>query len=234
MESITLKDYKLHHQHIDICLFSLQCDIVTYKHFLSNEEIARSERFHFPHHQRRFLVARAMLRFILARYLNISPKNIEFSYNAHGKPAITNYPLLQFNLSHSKEWALLAIGQTTPIGIDLEFFSSRPYLAISHSFFSKKEHQALQQTPSILQPLAFFHIWAQKEAIAKAYGQGLSYQSTLSLPLLPSSAQIVHEHNQSWKIVSWMPNIACCAALCCDPGIDTIQYHTLDPFIVLS
>lgn len=217
---------------LDIWQFSLDTVISeTEKQLLSSDESKRAGRYYFERHQRRFMIARVRLRQILAQYLQCNPIEIRFDYNAQGKPALSHMLTnLQFNLSHSKELALLAVCQTHPIGIDLEFFSARPLLGIGKQLFSNLENSALQRLPKYLRPLAFFHIWSQKEALIKAIGLGLSYPTKMiDLPLLPPSNTSLIEpiHNSSWNITSFTPALACAAAVCHHPDINIIRYGLL-------
>ena len=194
---------------------------------LNLEEKARATRYHFEKHQRRFTIARAMMRLILARYTDEAPEALTFEMNAYGKPALTKTPQLQFNLSHSGDLALLAIGKDYPLGIDLEFFSARPYEGIGRQMFSSSENEALKQTQSLLKPLAFFNVWAQKEAFIKACGLGLSYPTQdFSVKLLPNENQHVHDalHQTTWNMIAFQPKPACCAALCCDLEVNEVRY----------
>jgi 4'-phosphopantetheinyl transferase len=171
-----------------------------------------------------------MLRCILARYINLPPAELVFSYNQHGKPQLENDSSLQFNLSHSGDLALLAIGKEFPLGVDVEFFSARPYEGIGKHLFSSSEIEGLQQSNAMLKPLAFFHIWAQKEAFIKACGLGLAYPTQkFDVAILPPTNQLCVDtlHNQQWKIISFMPQVACSAALCHHPAIEEIRYFTL-------
>lgn len=213
---------------IDIWQFSLHTAFKDASSFLNDEELARANRFHFERHQRRFTLARAMLRQILAYYLHCSPKELVFGYHPQGKPYLLDNPsLLEFNLSHSGDLALLAIGQHHAMGIDLEYFSKRPYTGIAEQLFSESEMTALKAVPHPLEPLVFFHIWAQKEAFIKASGLGLSYPTQqFDVPAFPPTAQIICDsvHHQNWHMISFMPEIACCAALCHHPHIENIHY----------
>lgn len=214
---------------LDIWQFSLDTFISeTEKHLLSSGEIARANRYHFERHRQKFIVARVRLRQILAQYLQCDAANICFDYNEQGKPTIKNTRSnIHFNLSHSKDLALLAVCQTHPIGIDLEFFSARPLLGIGKQLFSDLENNALQHLPAYLRPLAFFHIWSQKEALIKAIGLGLSYPTkAINLPILPPSNTCLIEpiYNSNWKITSFSPTLACAAAVCHHPNINTIRY----------
>ena len=225
-----INDRSLKNQRIDIWQFPLHQEFSEAKSLLNEDELARANRYHFVRHQRRFTIARAMMRLIIAHYLNLQAKEIEFSYNSHGKPDIVNEPSLQFNLSHSGDLALLAIGNQFPLGIDLEFFSARPYEGIGEHIFSTKENKELQELSNMLKPLAFFHLWAQKEALIKACGLGLSYPTKqFDLPLLPPTNQQMDDPklNQQWQIQSFMPHIACCAALCHHPNIQEVRYLSL-------
>jgi 4'-phosphopantetheinyl transferase len=48
--------------------------------WLSPEETARAERFYFPRHRRAFVLGRAALRALLARYLGMDEADVKFIY----------------------------------------------------------------------------------------------------------------------------------------------------------
>ena len=216
---------------IDIWQFSLDIRVSEAEQaLLSDDEQTRAKRFYFERHRRRFTVARATLRLILAHYLALPAKDLLFGYNAQGKPHVDHTTSsLQFNLSHSDELALLAVGKTNPLGIDLEFFSARPYEGIGQQLFSQEENNALRALPSKLKPLAFFHVWSQKEAFIKAIGLGLSYPTQrVTMPILPPTHQgfVDPEYESNWTLISFMPKPLCCAALCHHPSVQDIRYTT--------
>lgn len=228
---IPKKDYKLDPNRIDIWQFPLIGLPDTASSLLNEAEQARANRFYFPRHQRRFTIARAMLRLILGAYLGESPLSIMFSYNHHGKPKLSSAHGIEFNLSHSQDLALLAVGQYHPLGIDVEFFSARPWLGIAKDLFSKTEYSVLSQLPAYIQPAAFFNIWSQKEAFIKACGLGLSYPTQqFDVPVLATEPMVVADnlHQLSWRLISFMPEIACSAALCCHPDVTEWRYQLLD------
>lgn len=230
-KTLHFNDFALQNPRIDIWQYSLQTEFKEARSLLSHDEIARADRFYFDKHRRRFTLARAILRLILAHYTSIPPTHLVFQENQYGKPKLKNHPVLEFNLSHSEDMALLAIGRTMPLGIDLEFFSARPYEGIGSQMFSSAENQALKQTTEALQPLVFFHIWSQKEALIKACGLGLSYPTqTFDVPTCPSTNQAVIDplHKKTWQMISFQPVVGCCAALCFHSQITTIRYHVLN------
>ncbi|MGQ3892321.1 4'-phosphopantetheinyl transferase family protein [Legionella sp. CNM-4043-24] len=223
---------RLDRTQIDIWQFSLAREPEHAFEQLNDEEKIRARRYHFERHQRRFIVARAMLRAILAAYLNEPARQLQFDFNRQGKPFLAHPSNIQFNLSHSGEWALLAVGREHPMGIDLEFFSARPYVDLGAQLFSDREMQGLRALPSRLQALGFFHVWAQKEAFIKASGLGLSYPTReFSVSSLPGEVETVEDrlHQRSWQIRAFMPMVSCCAALCHDAAVTTINRQQTDP-----
>lgn len=217
----------LHESRIDLWQFSLEQELHVADSFLNAEEKARASRFYFDKHRRRFATARTAVRIILARYLNTAPQDLEFTYNPQGKPSVVNTQKLQFNLSHSKDLALLAVGKQFPIGVDIEHYSARPYEGIAANLFSKKELAELQKAPPSLKAALFFHIWSQKEAFIKINGLGLSYPTQeFSVPTTFPTKQLVEDplYNTTWQLRSFMPKIACSGALCHHPTVREIRH----------
>lgn len=220
--------YQLEHDKIDIYCFLLDNPLPDMAdNVLSEEEKLRANRFYFKNHQHHFRSARFTLRSIIAQYLQIAPQTVRFDYKPHGKPFLPDYPTISFNLSHSGEYGVIAIGHTYPLGIDIERFSARPYLGIATHVFSAIEHATLQALPKGLQPWMFFNTWAQKEAFIKLIGLGLSYPTT-KLTLDGCSRQPYHfvdpVYKNHLKILPFMPKIGYAAALCCHPSIKRYQY----------
>jgi 4'-phosphopantetheinyl transferase len=217
----------LNEARIDLWQFSLVHELKNTYELLDHEERARAQRFYFNKHQRRFSTARATMRIILSNYLNIPAEQLKFSYNEHGKPALMNAAKLQFNLSHSGDLALLAVGKGFPMGVDIEKYSARPYEGIAKNLFSGKEFNEFLKVPAALKPAVFFHIWAQKEAFIKACGLGLSYPTQdFSVPISMPTRQLVDDplHNMTWQMLSFMPEVACSGALCHHPTVREIRH----------
>ena len=80
---------------------------------LDADERARSERFALERVRRQFVVGRGFLRQALARYLDIDPRSVRFSYGNFGKPLLAEGGLA-FNLTHSDERALLGVTHRRP------------------------------------------------------------------------------------------------------------------------
>lgn len=154
---------------------------------LSPDEIQRALRFRFPQHKRRFIAARGILRSLLGRYLNTAPQAITFLYTEHGKPYLQNTPL-QFNVSHSHEMAVFAFTKACDIGVDIEKIENDFKEGVAQRYFSIEEYEQLMLLPEELRAFAFYRIWALKEALIKAIGEGLhfslaSFSVSLSDPI---------------------------------------------------
>lgn len=224
------KDTMLIRNRIDIWQFPLHTEPYLAFSLLNSEEQQRAQRYHFKRDQRRFTVARSMLRTILARYLQAAPDELSFAYPNKGKPTLAPVHAIEFNLSHSGELALLAVGQDLELGIDLEFITARPFTGIANILFSDAEKKGLNQLDPRLKPLGFFHIWAQKEAFIKATGLGLSYPTEqFDVSVLPTDTYDIFDkiHHTSWRMQSFMPEIGCSAALCHYPEVEDIRYLCL-------
>ncbi|ARB90803.1 4'-phosphopantetheinyl transferase family protein [Legionella longbeachae] len=221
----------LNEARIDLWQFSLANELQNTYQLLNSEEQARADRYYFSRHKRRFSIARTVMRVILARYLNVYPEYIKFTYNAHGKPEVINSARLQFNLSHSGDLALLAVGKGFPMGVDIEKYSARPYKGIAKSLFSEQEYEEFIKVPQALKPAVFFHVWSQKEAFIKACGLGLSYPTKeFSVPTSMPTKQLVDDplHHVTWQLRSFMPEIACSGALCHHPTVREIRHGFIE------
>jgi 4'-phosphopantetheinyl transferase len=145
---------------------------------LAPDERERAGRFAFARDRRRFVVTRAALRVLLAESCHLGPADVRLVYGAHGKPALapgTPGPTVHFNVSHSQDLALLALGGDGPLGVDVEALRPlRDRAAIADRFFTPAEASVIASLPDPEQDLAFFLCWTRKEAVLKAVGDGIS------------------------------------------------------------
>jgi 4'-phosphopantetheinyl transferase len=175
---------------------------------LTPDERSRSARFQFERDRQRFNVAHGVLRDLLGRYLQTQPGRIRFVYNAFGKPDVSPEfgSRLTFNLSHSAEFALIAIANTSNLGIDIEYIRALSDCAdIARHFFSAAEVDSLNSLPSQLYAEAFFRCWTKKEAYLKACGEGLAIPlNSFSVPPAANRAVTPVDLDVPWK--DFVPN----------------------------
>jgi 4'-phosphopantetheinyl transferase len=144
---------------------------------LSSDERERARRFLVAPARAQFVAARSALRAILGGYLGRPPEEVRFVLGPIGKPALADAdsPLF-FNLSHSREVALVAVTDRDEIGVDVEHvrdMASRD--ALAERFFHPNEVAALRALSPELRADGFFNAWTRKEAFLKATGKGISY-----------------------------------------------------------
>jgi 4'-phosphopantetheinyl transferase len=183
---------------------------------LSDDELARANRFHFQEHRQRFIAGRGSLRNILSRYLNIEPQQVRFAYEPRGKPMLADTLAstgLAFNLSHSQGLALCAVNYASKIGIDLEYIRSLSDVeSLAQRFFLPQEYNMLRSLPRDQQQEVFFRYWTCKEAYLKATGDGISQLEQVEISLTPKEpAKLLTSEN--WSLAELTPADNYCAAV---------------------
>jgi len=137
---------------------------------------ARANRFHFALQRERFVVGRASLRAILARYLGCTAAAVSFEYGRWGKPRLAGAAAPEFNLSHAGDLGLLAVRRHGgAVGVDVEFLA-RPldHMAIARQYFQPAETRAVAEAASADRAETFLRLWTRRKALFKASGVGLS------------------------------------------------------------
>lgn len=141
---------------------------------LSSAELLRAQTF--KQRQLQFIAMRAFVRLCLSRYTLTAPHTLALISEPNGKPHLTNAPLpITFNLSHSRNMAILAVGMDHPIGVDIEITSRRrSQQSIAERYFHPTEAATFKQLTDTEQGKYFFQLWTLKEAFLKATGAGIS------------------------------------------------------------
>jgi 4'-phosphopantetheinyl transferase len=180
----------------------------SFKVMLAADELARAARFHFDRDRNHFIVARALLRKLLAAYLDIGAGELQISYAEKGKPSLekSGRGSLKFNVAHSHGLGIYAFSWNREVGIDLEFI--REDLAdekIAERFFSPSEIHSLRDLPAELRKQAFFNCWTRKEAYIKARGEGLSIPlDEFDVSLRPGEeAALLRNHKDPGEVTRW-------------------------------
>lgn len=153
---------------------------------LSPDEADRATRFYFERDRRRFVVARGVLRLLLARYTGRAPEAIALRYGPNGKPALMTdgeAPAIHFNVTHSDGLGLYAFTRAGEVGIDLERIREMPdWESIAEISFSPQELAQLRTCPPERRRDEFFRAWTRQEAALKALGTGLGAPRSALMP----------------------------------------------------
>ncbi|HHJ39384.1 MAG: hypothetical protein AXA67_05300 [Methylothermaceae bacteria B42] len=144
---------------------------------LADEELEKASRLIQPVHQKRYIASMGILRSVLATYVGQHPKDLQFVRGQWGKPRLAGRAEnegLVFNVSHSQEQMVIAIGYDRPLGVDVESIRPIKTLAgMAKRCFSQHEFEAWTNLPAPERKTAFFRFWTLKEAFVKADGRGL-------------------------------------------------------------
>ncbi len=142
--------------------------------FLSDAELLRAQTF--KHRKLQFIALRAFVRMCLAHYTDTAPGTLVLATEPNGKPYLINASLpIVFNLSHSNDMVVLAVGLQHALGVDIETTTrKRSQHAIAERYFHPNEVAHLQQLTNAEHSKYFFQLWTLKEAFLKATGEGIS------------------------------------------------------------
>lgn len=183
------------------------------KRFLSEDELKRAARFHFPDDSRSYILRRIFARVILARYLLIHPSDICFLYTRYGRPYLQLSPdarQYEFSMSHSSQIAVLAVAEGVRIGIDVEE-TGRASLDIDvfKAACSSDELDYLRQLPEDERYRSFLRLWTAKESYLKAIGLGL-FRDPRELRFTRKSiekadGELELANQPTWKFYSFVP-----------------------------
>ena len=200
-----------------------------YDTVLSEDERQQHGRFVFEKDRRRYLVTRALTRYVLSRYVPLAPAQWQFVPTGYGRPTIANcHPDvddLVFNISHSDGTVLLGLTRAAQLGIDVEDLQRSVPVDIADRFFSQGEVRQLRALPTDRQAQRFLDFWTLKESYIKARGKGLS------LPLdkfgfdLGDGSKVaayfdaeLDDSPRNWTFWQWRPGPGSIAALCVANG----------------
>jgi 4'-phosphopantetheinyl transferase len=145
---------------VHVWQFSCRQDVGRYGMLLSPDERQAAARFVAATHRDAYVVQHAMVRLLLARYLDRDPSALAFARGPHGKPRIDG---IEHNLSHATDVAVLAVARRVALGIDIERLDAR----IDPETLGRRVLASDEDAPDLA---SFLRIWCRKEAVLKATG----------------------------------------------------------------
>ncbi len=120
----------------------------------------------------RTLISDILIRYLLCKKLGVNNHNLIFKTNEYGKPYLSSYNGVRYNISHSGRWVVCCMDNSS-VGIDIE--QIKPIdMTIAEKFFSKDEFLSLMDKDVIYREEFFYELWTSKESYIKAVGKGLS------------------------------------------------------------
>lgn len=138
---------------------------------LNSIEIKKAKRFYKEIDRNRFITYRSILKLVLGAYTKLDVKNIYLDYDFNKKPYLASHPWLFFNISHSENFAAIAISRKK-VGIDIEYLSEDfKFTNLLPDIFDDNERLIIQNAADIKK--TFYTLWTRKESFVKALGKGI-------------------------------------------------------------
>ena len=158
---------------------------------LPANEQERTRGFSYAADRLRFAKCRLLLRGVAACWQGISTQEVAFRYGKHGKPFLVQSHGLQFNISHTKGCAILALCHDHEIGIDIENTDRNTDIdGVAGKVFTRREQEMLMQLHKDEKRRHFFRLWTAKESLMKATGRGFSLNPSSIEAFLPEKTHI--------------------------------------------
>lgn len=140
-------------------------------------------------------------------------------YNQNLRPYIDDK--IDFNISHSGEFVLCAIGKDLRLGVDIEKITDINFSDFKQ-VMTKKQWQDINQATNSIR--LFFKYWTIKESVIKADSRGLS------IPLLDiqiNNNEVVYD-NQTWYLKKLSLDNQYCAALATNKHSIKVKLNFID------
>ena len=166
---------------IDIWQIALDIPVTDKRSLILTLDKEETERYQKRQNrlQSSYLISHAACRQILAHYLKLTAAEIKYKKNQHGKPLLDHKTSLNFNMSHSRDKAIIAVTSDSIVGVDVEYSDKKnSWEKIVPRYFHPDEINYLLAQPKDRQKQTFFQIWTRKEAFIKAIGTGFATSLT--------------------------------------------------------
>jgi 4'-phosphopantetheinyl transferase len=143
---------------------------------LPAHETARSAQMAAADRRAAFVRGRQLLRFVAAAQLGVAPADVPLVVADSGKPLLSGSGALDVSITHTGQWVAVALSRAGAVGLDIESTERRvDDASISRRYFAPEERTAVDAAgDAAARRAAFFRVWARKEAVVKATGDGLS------------------------------------------------------------
>ena len=153
--------------------------------------------------------------FLMMEALGIRNES-EIRYGEYGKPFAPGYPA--FSISHSGAWCILAAGEGSVIGADLEEINEK-HIEAAPVVYTRAELRWMQEDPAE----RFFRLWTWKESVMKATGLGMNLEPR-SFEVLPfAEGEGVCVMERQWYAAGGIWN-SCAFSICTDEPAGPVQW----------
>lgn len=149
-------------------LYCMDVSLLNYEKlikYVSEDRKEKTSAFHFLKDRKLSLASELLLIYGLNQLKIYDPIIKQGKY---GKPYLSNYQNVFFNLSHSGDYVICGIDKN-PVGVDIEKIEKID-LNIASKFFYDKEYEDIINSENPID--SFFNYWVLKESYMKYTGCG--------------------------------------------------------------
>ncbi len=187
--------------------------IVDLAKYLSPQEQEKLAQINSDFGKKKFAVGRYLIRSQLAKLLGCAANEVELEITKNGRIELKDRSL-SFNLSHSKDVAILAISNQRQVGIDVELIRKKDFLLIAKNFFKANELEILKNAKNEdEQAKLFYYFWTAKEAVVKCEGGSIFDRKNQPQFDFDFSKQKIISHLEQFHLEFFTPQPSYIAAL---------------------
>lgn len=151
---------------------------------LPPERKQKALRYRFDIDRKMSVISYLELLYALRENYNI--KNPKIAYGVHGKPYLTEYPDIYFNISHCQKGCVCVISDHE-IGVDIQ--DIRPFSwNIARRVCCNNELKMLECADE--KARLFTKIWAMKESYVKMTGEGIASISSVNTTVIRNEIMV--------------------------------------------
>jgi 4'-phosphopantetheinyl transferase len=163
---------------------------------LSDDERTRARKFLRHEDTLRFATVRVALRELLAQRLGIAAHAVRFTHDANRRPHLADSNLVDFNVSHTGAYGLIAISPMRRVGVDIEHIRAEfDWRSVAPLTLDPAERTWIEGLDRARQSAAFYDAWVAKEALVKTTGVGI-VEGLQHLTVLPRDSSRVTLRNR--------------------------------------
>lgn len=180
-----------------------QDNIGSLYYFLNCDEMERASCIHNEKNRCKYILRKALVRYILSLYVEMLPCEIDIQKEKYGKPFIGRNDIY-FNLSHSYDKLAVVVSKTCPVGIDVQYMKEMEDLSwVKQDIFSEEEFELVNKAKDKKEKKTlFFDLWTRKEAFTKCVATGF----TIDVKQIAISKDIAIYKSKRIKLISGMLN----------------------------
>lgn len=116
------------------------------------------------------LIGEILAKVAIKKTFGIDITKQKFAYTEYGKPYLSDYLNIHFNISHSGKYVVCAVSDK-PVGIDIQEIGEYNF-DIANRVCNEKELKQIENSGD--KASEFTKLWTQKEAVLKMFGTGIA------------------------------------------------------------